>query len=206
MSCQPAIENNHYQSGDILFRGYLNSTLSQAIDAVTQTGKEHHYTHMGLVEVDRDTVWVLHAAPGKGVCKELLEDFCLSDSDSVVVGHYRVKGLNTESVDTALAFANKQLGQPYNYSYILEDEGFYCSEFVYEAFAFDSLFKLNPMTFIDPQTGDFHRGWIKHYNELGIAVPEGEIGCNPNGMAANQRLEFLGMVKQGQRDDKHRSK
>lgn len=202
MSCQQSTESNHYQSGDILFRGHLSSSLSQAIDAVTQTGKEHHYTHMGLVEVVSDTVWVLHAAPGKGVCKELLEDFCLNDSDSVVVGHYRVQDIPNQSVSNALAFANKQLGQPYNYSYILEDEGFYCSEFVYEAFVSDSLFKLNPMTFIDPQTGDFHQGWIKHYHELGIAVPEGEPGCNPNGMAANQRLEFLGMVLRRQREDK----
>lgn len=194
MSCQQPIKNKYYQSGDILFRGHLSSSLSQAIDAVTQTRDNHHYTHMGLVEVAGDTVWVLHAAPGKGVCKELLEEFCLDGKDSIVVGHYRVLDIPDQSVNDALAFANKQLGLPYNYSYILADEGFYCSELVYQAYAPDSLFTLNPMTFIDPQTGDFHQGWIKHYQELGIAIPEGQPGCNPNGMAANERLIFLGFI------------
>ncbi|WP_439183777.1 YiiX/YebB-like N1pC/P60 family cysteine hydrolase [Carboxylicivirga taeanensis] len=194
MSCQQPGRHPIYQSGDVLFRGYQNGSLSQAIDAVTQTDHNHHYTHMGLVEVADDTVWVWHAAPDKGVCKELLVEFCLEETDSVVVGHYRIKGLTAESITQALVFANQQWGQPYNYSYILEDEGFYCSEFVYEAFASDSVFTLNPMTFVDPQTGDFHQGWKHHYQELGVAIPEGEPGCNPNGMAASERLEFIGFI------------
>ncbi len=194
MSCSQQSTNDQYQSGDILFRGHISSSLSQAIDAVTQTGKEHHYTHMGLVEVTNDTIWVLHAAPEKGVCRELLDTFCLAGEDSIVVGHYRVKNLDEKQVVGALNFANSQLGQAYNYSYIMEDEGYYCSESVYEAFVTDSVFALNLMTFVDPESGAFHPGWIKHYEELGIDIPEGQPGCNPNGMAANERLEFLGYV------------
>lgn len=196
MSCNNKEQNNHFKSGDILFRGRLNSSLSQAIDAVTQTGNDHHYTHMGVVEVKNDTIWVLHAAPVKGVCKELLSEFCQNDNDSIVIGHYRIKDISAESIESALLIANKELGQTYNFSYILEDEGYYCSEYIYEIFARDSVFQLNPMTFIDPESGTFHSGWVKHYRDLGIDIPEGQPGCNPNGMATSDRLYFLGFVNQ----------
>lgn len=194
MSCNYKPSDSGFKSGDILFRGRLNSSLSQAIDAVTQTSQEHHYTHMGVVAVEKDTIWVLHATPVKGVCKELLADFCLNGDDSTVVGHYRIKDLGDAHFEKALSKAHKQLGQSYNFSYIMEDEGYYCSEYIYEIFAEDSVFQLEPMTFIDPQSGEFHEGWIKHYSDLGIEIPEGRPGCNPNGMAANERLEFLGRV------------
>ncbi|WP_430816135.1 YiiX/YebB-like N1pC/P60 family cysteine hydrolase [Carboxylicivirga sp. RSCT41] len=194
MGCTDSDNHRRFQTGDILFRGRLNGSLSRAIDAVTQTGMEHHYTHMGIVELINDTVWVYHAAPVKGVCKELLADFCLANEDSVVVGHFRIKNGSKLMFDTALDRARQELGQPYNYSYILDDEGFYCSEYIYHLFEQDSVFKLNPMTFVDPSSGEFHSGWIRHYKDLGIEIPEGEPGCNPNGMAASENLEFLGRV------------
>jgi uncharacterized protein YycO len=194
MGCTDNNRHQQFQTGDILFRERMNGSLSQAIDAVTQTGKEHHYTHMGMVEVVEDTVWVYHAAPVKGVCRELLADFRLSEEDSIVIGHFRIKNASNAMIENALEVAKSYVGQPYNYSYIIEDEGFYCSEYVYQLFEQDSIFKLNPMTFIDPNSGDFHEGWIKHYQELGVDIPEGLPGCNPNGMAANERLEFLGRV------------
>ncbi|WP_430811013.1 MULTISPECIES: YiiX/YebB-like N1pC/P60 family cysteine hydrolase [unclassified Carboxylicivirga] len=191
LACSTTNEQLAFKDGDILFRGQLDGSLSQAIDAVTQTDSSHHYTHVGVVEVEQDTVWVLHAAPGKGVCKELLADFCRFGQDAVVVGHYRIRGIDSKAVDRALGLANSLLGQPYNYSYLMEDEGYYCSEFVYEVFSGDSIFQLAPMTFIDPSSDSFHDGWVQHYADLGIPVPEGKPGCNPNGMAANESLVFL---------------
>ncbi|MCG8581637.1 MAG: hypothetical protein MI866_17055 [Bacteroidales bacterium] len=195
MGCTDNSSQRQFQTGDILFRGRLNGSLSQAIDAVTQTGMEHHYTHMGILELINDTVWVYHAAPVKGVCKELLADFCLQNEDSIVVGHFRIKDGSKEMFNNALEIARQHVGQAYNYSYVMEDEGFYCSEYIYHLFEQDSVFKLNPMTFIDPKSGQFHSGWVKHYNDLGIEIPEGQPGCNPNGMAASENLEFLGRVK-----------
>ncbi len=194
MNCQPTESRTELRSGDILFRGKMNGSLSKAIDEVTQTGQEHHYTHMGIVELTNDTVWVLHAAPEKGVYCELLSDFCLQGEDSVIIGHYRIKNITEVTIKDALTKAHTHLGEAYNYSYIMEDNGYYCSEFVYEIFASDSVFELNPMTFINPATGDFHTGWVEHYQKIGIEIPEGKPGCNPNGMAASERLLFLGEI------------
>ncbi len=191
MSCKEAGEKHNFKSGDILFRGNGHTELSKAIDEVTQTGSKHHYTHMGVVEVSNDTVWVIHAAPEKGVCKETLGQFCMTVNGSALTSHYRIKNIKPEQIEQAIKQANTYLGQAYNYSYIISDKGFYCSEFIYELYATDSVFQLEPMTFINPATGHFHEGWVKHYNKIGIEIPEGEPGCNPNGMAASERLEFL---------------
>jgi len=51
------------------------------------------------------------------------------------------------------------------------------------------------MTFKDIETNDFHPGWIEHYDKLGIEIPEGLPGCNPNGMAASENLILLGEIK-----------
>ncbi|TAJ14497.1 hypothetical protein DMA11_04815 [Marinilabiliaceae bacterium JC017] len=181
------------QTGDILFRGSLHSSLSRAIDEVTQTANETHYTHMGIVVKENDTVWVYHAAPKKGVAKETLGQFKGARIDSLLVVAYRFKKEYQHLLPKAVVKARNLVGEPYNYSYVLEDEGFYCSEYVYQLFVTDSIFKLNPMTFKDT-SGIFHSGWVKHYQDLGMEIPEGKPGCNPNGMAANDKLIILGAL------------
>ncbi len=191
-SKQPMID---IKNGDILFRGTNTSGLSEAINEVTQTNSATNYTHMGICKVENDTVWVYHAAPEKGVCKEKLALFCQPDNKaSYMVDQYRLIQEFQTSINEALSCADKHLGEPYDYSYIIENKGFYCSEFIYEIFKKDSIFKLNPMTFIDPETNEFHKGWVSHYKNLGIEIPEGKPGCNPNEMSISKKIEFIKRV------------
>lgn len=87
------------------------------------------------------------------------------------------------------------LGKPYNFSYIMNDTSHYCSEFIYLDFVADSVFSLEPMTFKDPVTKNFPAIWIEYYQKMGIEIPEGKPGCNPNGLAASEKLERLGKVE-----------
>ncbi|MCB0736864.1 MAG: hypothetical protein KDC92_05065 [Bacteroidetes bacterium] len=183
------------QSGDIVFVGSTGSALGGAIDAVTQTKKQTHFTHMGIIEMVDGKAFVLHSNSYKGVCREPIDSFKkrnVKDGDSAFV--YRIQDLSNEQVSNALNKAHSLIGQPYNNTYIFPDTGFYCSEYVYTAFAQDSIFELNPMTFKDPETSEFHPIWQEHYHQLGIEIPEGLPGCNPNGMAANNRLVFVGSL------------
>lgn len=184
--------NISLRSGDLLFCSTTSGTLSKAIDEVTQTEKETHFSHIGIIEIQNDTVWVLHSAPQKGVCRESIGKFLFPEKEKITATVYRLKTNFQNSIPKALKKARTYLGQDYNYSYILEDEGVYCSEYIYEIFASDSIFELNPMTFKNPQTGQFIAGWTDHYQKLGIPVPEGKPGCNPNGMAASGKIERLG--------------
>lgn len=182
------------EAGDLLFRGVASGNLSKAIDEVTQTGAETHFSHMGLVEKRGDSIFVLHASPEGGTCRVSLSEFLHPEGDPVEVVAYRLKEKWQRAIPAALERAEKMLGKPYNNHYMLADTAYYCADFVYQAFATDSVFELNPMTFKDPRTGEFSAGWVDHYGKLGMAIPEGFPGCNPNGMAASGKLERLGIV------------
>ncbi len=188
-------EKFELKTGDLLFRGKTPSVLSTAIDEVTQTEAGKHFTHVGIVEMMDDQVFVIHAEGRSGVSREPLKDFMTDGAgDSLYVEAYRLKPEWNEGIAEAIERASGVIGEPYNYTYIIEDSGYYCSELVWYAFAPDSVFSLEGMTFKDPATGEFHPGWIEHYQKLGVNIPEGLPGCNPNGVAASKRLEFMGVV------------
>lgn len=180
------------QSGDLIFIGNSSSLLSSAIDKVTKTSLQTSYSHMGIISIEGNTTYVYHSNSYNGVCKELLDTFRLKNGTSNDSSYiYRIKDLTPLQINNALIVAKTHLGKPYNRTYILEDEGFYCSEYIYTLFEKDSIFELIPMTFKNPGTDEFNEIWTKHYQELGIEIPEGLPGCNPNGMAENKRLELI---------------
>ena len=197
IACQQRESQIELRSGDLLFRGSNSGNLSQAIDKVTQTATETHFSHVGLVEVRDSGIFVLHASPVGGTCVVSINAFLFPEGDSVTVVAYRLKEPWQESVPGAIAMAKQLLGKPYNFSYIMTDTAHYCSEFVYLAFAGDSIFELNPMTFKDPKTQNFFPTWVEYYEEMGIEIPEGMPGCNPNGMATSTKLERLGNIFNG---------
>ncbi len=183
------------KTGDLLFRETASSNLSQAIDQVTQTDKQTHFSHVGLAIVENDSVYVLHASPIGGTCQISLTKFSQPDGDSVLVSVYRLQEAHHAAIPNAISKARSLLGKPYNFSYVLSDTSHYCSEFIYLAFKKDSIFTLNPMTFKDPESGDFDSTWVKHYQKLKMEIPEDLPGCNPNGMAASEKLRRLGILQ-----------
>ena len=186
--------NIRLRCGDLLFCHSTESDLSKAIDHATQTKQQTHYDHLGIVDRQHDTLWVLHAAPNKGVSRETMQKFIASETESTITV-YRLTGKYQNTIPTAIKRAYKYLGAPYNETYRMADEGYYCSEYIYEIFAPDSIFSLHPMTFKNPQINQFIPGWIDYYQKMGIPIPEGEPGCNPNGMAASDKLKRVGMLK-----------
>lgn len=183
------------QSGDLLFREKSSENISEAIDKVTQTSGETHFSHVGLVEVSDTGIVVLHAYPVGGTCIVSLGEFLHPKGDSVRAIAYRLKDEWQKAIPSAIKKAHQMLGKLYNFSYVLSDTAHYCSEYIYLAFASDSVFKLEPMTFKDPATGTFSQAWIEYYQKMGIEIPEGKPGCNPNGLAASGKLEKLGEIK-----------
>ncbi|MGQ1946706.1 YiiX/YebB-like N1pC/P60 family cysteine hydrolase [Geofilum sp. OHC36d9] len=196
VSCNRQIDDKSLVTGDLLFAGMLldkQEDLSSAINEVTQTNEQTNYFHVGITEVHDDTVWVIHAAPGKGVCREQLEKFTNS-SDLVDV--YRLKDSYRFFISDALERSRALIGQPYDSVYIMGNgHGYYCSGLIFTLFEGSDVFSLEPMTFKDRETGEFHPGWVDYYEKIGRAIPEGLPGCNPNGMAASPSLTFLGRLK-----------
>lgn len=180
------------KTGDLLFMTHPACNLSQAIDQATQTGKGTHFSHIGIVEREGETIKVYHSTPKKGVCCELLDQFLHADENEVKATVYRLKAPFLKAVPQALNSARLLLGEVYNHSFLLSEPGYYCSEFIYKIYASKSIFHLYPMTFKDPVSGEFIPAWVEYYERLGISMPEGRPGCNPNGMAASEKLELIG--------------
>lgn len=184
-------------NGDILFQGDASgSGLSEAISEVTQTDEKNHFSHVGMVNEVDGNLYVLHADPVEGTCMEPLDSF-LVDEDGVrrPTEAFRLKKPFRGSVVQAIERAKSVIGKPYNFSYVIEKPGYYCSELLWWAFRPDSVFSLEPMNFKDQKTGEFHPRWVDYYEKLEMDIPQGEPGCNPNGLADSEKLVRLGAVK-----------
>lgn len=184
------------RNGDLIFVGAQTDHLSGAINRVTQTKSTENFDHIGLIEVTKDSIFVLHAAPRGGSQRENFTLFYKNQSEknnSLVV--YRLKQPFQHAISEGIRKAKTMLGKPYNVSYILNEEAYYCSDYVERAFREEGIFELEPMTFIDPATGKDDAYWVRFYKDLGIAIPNGELGCNPNGMAKSEKLIRIGRVK-----------
>lgn len=189
-------QSSGLKNGDLLFVTAKQTGLSGAINNVTQKQKNTSFDHIGILEKDENQLFVLHAAPKGGSQKQNLKDFLkdqANDGQTVVV--YRLKSQYQSTIPAAIEKGNSMLGKPYNFNYILNENSYYCSDFIERAFRKDHIFKLEPMTFIDPKTGKTHEFWMEFYQKKNLKVPEGELGCNPNGLAASDKLERIKELK-----------
>ncbi|MCL7987797.1 hypothetical protein M8998_07585 [Sphingobacterium sp. lm-10] len=189
----PRVPDIEFHNGDLLFVGASTANLSGAIDRVTQTSAKTALDHVAIIEVSSDSIFILHANTRAGSVRELLSDFLIDQKDRQQ--HYSVYRLQPDyqqAIPNALLQAKKLLGRPYNHTYILNDDSLYCSDFIERIFRADHIFELEPMTFKNPETQQLDTFWKSYYQKLQIDVPEGLPGCNPNGMAASDKLDYIG--------------
>jgi len=190
-SCSNKNSENVLKTGDLIFTSpdfkAQNSDFSKAINEVTKTELQTNFTHIGIVEVLQDTVWVIHSSPDKGVVREVLDVF-LKDAKQAAV--YRLKS-DLEIIPQLIQKAKSYLGQVYDAAFLLNENTQYCSGLIYNIFKEFKVFELSPMTFKNPKTNEFEQFWVKYYADLGINIPEGELGCNPNGMAKSEKISFV---------------
>ena len=184
------------QNGDLLFVTAKNTGLSGAINNVTQKTDVANFDHVGIVKKEGKNYYVLHAAPKGGSQKQDLESFIEDQaSEGQGIVSYRLKPEFQSTISAALENAEKLLGKPYNFNYILNDNSLYCSDFIERIFRQNHIFKLEPMTFIDPKTGKTNEFWKEFYSKKGLKVPEGELGCNPNGLASSEKIFLVKVLK-----------
>lgn len=191
LSCKNSITLG-LKNGDLLFVTAKENGLSGAINNVTQKQKKASFDHIGILQKDKSGIFVLHAAPKGGSQKQNLDEFLkdqANDGQKVVV--YRLKPELQNTIPSAIEEANSMLGKPYNFNYILDENSYYCSDYIERSFRENHIFKLEPMTFIDPKTGKTNAFWEEFYAKKNLKVPEGEPGCNPNGLAASDKIQRI---------------
>ena len=182
-----------YRTGDFLFQDLDCGPLCDAIEAVTPGLDGRHFSHVGLVEVRGDSTFVWEAISAGGVVRTPLARFVARVPEPAALVHMRLTPKHAVLVPAALRFCESVHRTPYDAVYLLDNDAYYCSELLYDAFRFanggTAVFELHPMTFKAPATGSFDPAWVTYYQDLGRAIPEGELGCNPGGLATGGLLE-----------------
>lgn len=186
-----------YKNGDLIFQVGGGSRFSDAIESATGKAdrEEYNYVHVGIISLGGSgSVYVIEASPQEGVRISPLEDF-LADSP-VVNGNpgavvMRVK--DTLPFEWIVSKALQHIGEPYDWYYLPDNGMMYCSELVYETYVDaegKKVFKSQPMNFRSPD-GTMPEFWIDLYQKLGIDVPEGIPGTNPNDLSKDPQLEEI---------------
>ena len=205
-SCNSS-DNNDFQLqiGDILFQDLDSSPLCDAIEIVTTGYNNNNFSHIGIIVelgdpncinsnyIYEDNIRVLEAIPNK-VTTTRLDSFLNRSKDSnempkVIVG--RLKKRYQYSILDAVNFLKSKIGVEYDHYFIKDNNMYYCSELIYEAFEKDSVFRLYPMTFADPITNNTMNLWQEYYNELETKIPEGEPGINPGIMSISENIKIV---------------
>ncbi len=188
--------NFEFKEGDILFQDLDKDAIDNAIEKVTKTNLAYNFTHVGIVVKQQDTLKVLEAISTGVQFTEIavfLNRNLINGKPKVVIG--RLKSEFKPTISKAIEHGKSLIGQPYDSIYIIGDNSYYCSELLYEMFYFSTPnnipFKLNPMTFKDPETNETLKFWSNYYAELNHEIPEGELGLNPNGMAVSPNITLI---------------
>ena len=186
-------KNFKLQEGDLLFQDLDSSPLCNAIELVTPGYNGANFSHIGLVVSVNDTLKVLEAIPPK-VMTTNLDDFINRSFDKngnpkVIVG--RLKKEFTNSISNAVSYSKSKLDITYDEVFLINNETYYCSELIFEAFEKDSIFQLKPMTFLHPKTKDTLKVWKEYYSDLNTNIPEGNPGINPGIMSLSNKIEIV---------------
>ena len=186
-------KNFKLQEGDLLFQDLDSSPLCDAIELVTPGYKGANFSHIGLVVLDNDTLKVLEAIPPKVMTTNLGDfinrSFDKNGNPKVIVG--RLKKEFTNSISNAVSYSKSKLDITYDEVFLINNETYYCSELIFEAFEKDSIFQLKPMTFLHPNNKDTLTVWKEYYSDLNTNIPEGNPGINPGIMSLSNKIEIV---------------
>ena len=188
------------KTGDLLFVGIPadysidESDMDGAISASTGSGGLN-LIHTAILEVERDTVWVIDATIKYGVDRHpidtMFKQFTLKDGSQPAYIIKRLKHSRHASkyVENAKAF----LGRPYDVAFLPDNEAMYCTELVRESYRKADgayLFGNKPMNFRNAE-GEFPLYWQQLFALIGQEIPQGLPGTNPQDMSAEPVLRTV---------------
>ena len=188
-------QNVKLKTGDILFQSMNCGPLCEAINEVTEGYQGKDFSHLGMVYIKNDSVFVIEAA-GKAVKITSYETFKTYTTEEMFVG--RLKRKYRKYIPEAISFSLQQVGVPYDDEYLYNNGKYYCSELIYDAFLHaykKPLFDLYPMTFKSPKSNEYFEVWADYYENLQMEIPEGQLGCNPGGISTSDKLKIIGTLR-----------
>lgn len=185
------------QNGDLIFVGLPmdyhaeTGSMDEAISSATNKEGVLNLIHVAIAEVKADSVWIIDATIARGVDRHpldtFLRDFTLKSGAYPEFIVKRVKGVDA---DAAVQRAKSFCGRQYDVRFLPDNEDLYCSELVQKSYLDadgNPVFKSEPMNFKAPD-GTMPPYWEWLFGLLGMDVPQGVAGTNPQKMAEAQTL------------------
>ncbi len=191
--CKPAGEGL-LRNGDLVFVGLPadyradGGSLDEAISSATGQDGGLNLIHVAIVQVKADSVWIIDATLSRGVDRHpldtFLRDFTLRNGRYPEFLVKRIKGVDAdEAVERALSHC----GCAYDVRFLPGNEDFYCTELVQASYldrGGNPVFPSEPMNWLAPD-GTLPPYWEQLFGRLGMEVPQGVPGTNPQDMAAS---------------------
>jgi uncharacterized protein YycO len=181
------------KEGDILFQKLACGELCDAINKVTDGYQGNDFAHCAMVIKLNDTLKVIEAI-GNSVQINSLDAFFSRNTDSIYWAG-RLKNNYQTLIADAQKYALSLHGKPYDDVFLMDNDSYYCSEIIYEAYKAANngteIFALAPMTFKDPETGETFKPWEEYYKNLQTEIPEGKLGLNPGSISLSDKLEVF---------------
>ena len=194
-------------NGDLVFVCADTTGMDAAISDATADDNAVNYSHVGIIEVTPDSgAFVIDATPKYGVSRRPLGQFLAENGTS---HYYRVmfwpfsrKVFFNSILDNFMrvgwvAKAKSYVGFPYDFYFQPDNDKFYCSELVAECCWVPNednklipYFEPKPMNFraADGTIPDY---WVTLFDSLGVEVPQGVMGTNPNDLVRSGTLQRI---------------
>ncbi len=195
-SCKNEKKIFSVKNGDLLFQDSDCGSFCDAIEKVTSGYKGKNISHVGIVKIINEKIYVLEAISEGVVLTNftvfLNRSFDKNGKPKVIVGRLKKKYQNL--IPKFLENYKKFLGKKYDFFFDYKNEAYYCSELVYEIFSDKNnkkLFHLKKMTFIDPETKKTFPIWEEYFKNLNYEIPEGKLGTNPADISKSKKIEII---------------
>jgi len=188
------------KQGDLIFQDLDSSPLCDAIEAVTPGVFNQNFSHVGMIIKHENNYHIIEAF-SQGVKIVTIEEFLKRSIDengipkiTIARIDQKTQKLNPHIIDRINTVSTTFLNTPYDEYFLLENNSFYCSEFLYQVFKEANngkdFFELAPMTFKNSD-GEFSKIWKDYFKKLEHNIPEGMLGINPGKMTLNKHLKYI---------------
>lgn len=192
------------KNGDLIFQESCSEDhVGNAIKNVTESTDSYQFTHVGIVYIptNDNNVYIIEATKPLVRIVSLLDYLQPQEKENCIprsiVG--RLDQKYQSCIASAIEEGLKLIGKEYDYGFVLNNDKYYCSEFIYEILRKANngtpIFELNIMTFKNKKSGKTDQNWIDYFKSKKLAIPEGELGINPGAMSRSDVIKILGEIK-----------
>lgn len=186
-----------FRNGDLVFVGIPldysvdEDSMDAAITAATGAPDGLNLIHAAILEVDADSLFIIDATLRHGVDRHPLDtfltDFTLKDGS---LPEFIVKRVEGVDADAAVERAKTYCGRAYDLHFLPDNEELYCTELIQKCYldaSGEPVFASEPMNFCAPD-GTMPVYWEWLFGQLGMEVPQGMPGTNPQKMSEAECL------------------